>query len=78
MYNLLLPKLCPTLLVDPTALLESLLASALSLTDLTLYCVVPYIVACVDVREWYFGTIQMLVYLISVRGPEDTTLSPLI
>ena len=33
MYNLSLPKLYATLLVGPIALLESLLASALSLTD---------------------------------------------
>ena len=41
MYNLSLPKLCATLLVSPTALLESLLASALSLTDwLVSHCTV--------------------------------------
>ena len=38
MYNLSLPKLCATLLVDPTALLESLLANVP-----TLYCAVPFI-----------------------------------
>ena len=54
MYNLLLPKLCATLLVGPTALLESVLVSVLSLTDLALYCAVPYIVACVDVSRTVF------------------------
>ena len=58
MYNLSLPKLCATLLVDPTALLESLLVNVLSLTDFALYCAVPYIVACVDVSERYFGTVH--------------------
>ena len=49
MYNLSLPNLCATLLVDPTALLESVLANVS-----TLYCVVSYIVACVDVSRTVF------------------------
>ena len=54
MYKLLLPMLCATLLVDPTALLESLLANALWTTDFALYCAVPYIAACVDVSRTVF------------------------
>ena len=62
MYNLPLPKLCATLLVDPTALLESLLMTDWPidwlltdwLTDFVLYCAVPYIAACVDVSRTVF------------------------
>ena len=47
MYNLWLPNLCATLLVAPLSLAS---ACEMSATAPALYCAVPYIAACVDVR----------------------------
>ena len=47
MYNLLVPKLCATLLVDLLLWLTNANAP-------TLYCAVLYIVACVDVSRKVF------------------------
>ena len=50
MYNLSLPKLCATLLVDLLCLQGR---AGMLLTDsrTVLYCAVPYIIACVDVSR---------------------------
>ena len=52
MYNLSLPKLCATLLVGPLSLADS--EALPRVTDFALYCVVPYMAACVDVSRMVF------------------------
>ena len=58
MYNLSLPKLCATLLVDPTTAAGESTGECTLTTDFALYCAVPYIAACVDVSRTCFGTVQ--------------------
>ena len=48
MYNLSLPNLCATLLVAPLSLKST------DEIPHALYCVVPYIAACVDVSRTVF------------------------
>ena len=47
MYNLSLPELCAALLVDPLSLSHAVILTSL-------YCAVPYILACVDVSRTIF------------------------
>ena len=49
MYNLSLPHLCAALLVVPFSLMVHLRLTTDSKMHLALYCVVPYIAACVDI-----------------------------
>ena len=71
MYNLSLPKLCATLLVDPLCL------QGWGGNAPTLYCAMPYIIACVDVgRMISLGPFMSLLQRINLKSVVILGFSP--